>query len=85
MSLSVSFPAEIESTLRQHAAAIGKDVETFVRELVVEEVAEATESPVRRRSHAEFKEKLDAMIQSHGIRNGQFDDSRESIYAGRGE
>ena len=85
MSLSVSFPAEIESTLRQHAVAIGKDVETFVRELVVEEVAEATGSPVRKRSHAEFKAKIDTMIQSHGIRNGKFDDSRESIYAGQGE
>ena len=85
MNLSVSFPTEIESALRQHAAAAGKDVETFVRELVVEEVAEAAVYPVRSKPYGEFMTRLRDSIQRHGIQNGIFDDSRESIYAGRGE
>lgn len=85
MSLSVTFPTELESVLRQRAAAVGKDVDTFVREIVLEEVADGPETEKRKISHTEFMTKLDAMIQRHGIRNGNFDDSRESIYSGRGE
>ena len=83
MSLNVSFPIEIESALRQLAAAAGKDVETFVREIVVEEVAEELSSSPRSNSHAEFMARLKKIIQRHGIKHGKFDDSRESIYAGR--
>jgi hypothetical protein len=85
LSLSVSFPTEIESVLRQRAAALGKDVDTFVREIVIEEVADMPAIENCAVSHTEFMERLDAMIQRHGIRNGNFDDSRESIYSGRGE
>jgi len=85
MSLNVSFPIEIESALRQRAAAVGKDVETFVREIVVEEMAEELHSSPRSHSHAEFMSRLRDIIERHGITQGKFDDSRESIYAGRGE
>ena len=77
--------AWVESALRQRAAAAGKDVETFVREIVVEEVAEEPHSSRRSHSHAEFMTRLKEIIQRHGIMHGKFDDSRESIYAGRGE
>lgn len=85
MSLRVSFPAEIEAVLRERASALGKDVNTFVREIVSEEVAPIPLDHKRPESHVEFMAKLDAMIRRHGIRSGGFDDSRESIYAGRGE
>src|SRR4051812_42865946 len=85
MNLSVSFPADLESALRERAAAAGKDVETFVRQLVIDEVNEEPAATRRTRSHEEFVSRLREMIQRHGIRNGKFDDSRESIYAGRGE
>lgn len=85
MSLSVSFPADIEAILRQRALALGKDVNVFVREIVFAEVASIVSDCKRQESHVEFMQRLDAMIQRHGIRNGHFDDSRESIYAGRGE
>ncbi len=85
MSLSVSFPAEVEAVLRQRASALGIDVNTFVREIVFEEVATIPTNRKRQESHIEFMARLDAMIQRHGIRCGNFDDSRESIYAGRGE
>jgi hypothetical protein len=85
MSLSVTFPAELESVLRQRAAAMGKDVDTLVREIVAEEVTATEATDPRTESHLDFMQRLDAMIQRHGIRNGKFDDSRESIYSGRGE
>jgi hypothetical protein len=85
MNLSITFPTEIESILRQRATALGKDIDALVREIVIEEVAEAPADGSRQESHTEFMQKLDAMIQRHGIRNGKFDDSRESIYSGRGE
>jgi len=36
MNVSVNFPAEIENALRLRAAAVGQDVETFVRTVVTE-------------------------------------------------
>lgn len=85
MSLSITFPTEVESILRQRAAALGKDVNAYVREIVLDEVAEVPANETDKASHSAFMAKLDAMIQRHGIRNGKFDDSRESIYSGRGE
>jgi hypothetical protein len=83
--LDTSFPSEIELVLRQRAAALGKDVDTFVREIIIEEVADIPAIEECAVSHAEFMARLDAMIERHGIRNGNFDDSRESIYSGRGK
>jgi plasmid stability protein len=85
MSLYISFPIEIEFALRRRAAAAGKDVEAYVREIVVEEVAEEPSPPPNSISHAEFMTRLRETIQRHGIKHGKFDDSRDSIYAGRGE
>ena len=85
MSLSISFPTEIESALRQRAAAAGKDVETFVREIVVEEVDEKPDSLPHLNSHREFMTRLKDIIKRHGIMHGKFEDDRESIYSGRHE
>jgi hypothetical protein len=88
MQLNISLPAEIETALRRRAAAAGQDVDTFVARVVTDELTDEIESAVTRpkyRSHEEFKAKLDEIIQRHNVRNGNFDDSRESIYAGRGE
>ena len=85
MHLNVSLPIEIENALRRRAAAAGKDVETFVTEIVAGEVTDEPSSSQHPQSHDTFKSELRAIIERHGIRNGKFDDSRESIYAGRGE
>lgn len=85
MHLNVSFPRDIELILRDRAAAAGKDVETFVQEIVTSEIAEERSPKPNTRSHQSFVTELRAMIERHGIKNGKFDDSRESIYAGRGE
>lgn len=41
--------------------------------------------PIKAVSHDEFMAKLRAIIALHPRSNGSMDDSRESIYAGRGE
>jgi len=85
MNVSIHFPAEVESSLIRRAAAAGKDVETIVRDFVTERLAEDGPSPAKAASHEEFMARLDAIIRLHPVSNGSVDDSRESIYAGRGE
>ncbi len=85
MNVSINIPAEIETTLLRRAAATGKDVETIVKEFVVERLAEESHPQSRVASHDEFMAKLDAIIDLHPMSNGSVNDSRESIYAGRGE
>jgi plasmid stability protein len=85
MNVNINFPAEIETTLLRRAAAAGKDVETLVKELVTERLAEESPAPAKLGSHDEFMAKLHEVIDLHPVSNGSMDDSRESIYAGRGE
>ena len=87
MTLHLELPADVERALRARAAAEGKDVEAFVAEVVTERVADA-EAAGRSRtatSHAEFVDRLRRIAAMHPGSGGHVDDSRESIYAGRGE
>jgi len=85
MNVSINFSADIETTLRRRAAAVGKDVETFIQEVVTERLADDALSQVHTTSHDEFMAKVREVIRLHPVSNGSFDDSRESIYAGCGE
>ena len=85
MSITISLPVEIESALRQRAAIVGTDVESFVRQIVLEEVTETPVATLGGEPHPDFVARLRGTIQRHRIHHGHFDDSRESIYAGRGE
>ena len=85
MNVSINFPAEVEMTLLRRAAAAGKDVEALVREFVTECLAEESSPPAKAASHDEFMARLHGIIDLHPESNGLVDDSRESIYAGRGE
>lgn len=88
MTITVSLPREIEFVLRQQAEAAGQDIETFVRHIVTESVSFNSENqaaPSQPTSREEFTSRLRAIIRGHGICCGGFDDSRETIYAGRGE
>jgi hypothetical protein len=85
MTVTIDIPAEIEATLRRRAEAAGKDVGAIVKEFVVECLAEESQAPVKTASHREFMAKLHAVIALHPKSDGSMDDSRESIYAGRGE
>ena len=85
MNVSINFPADIETTLRRRAAAVGKDVETFVKEVVTERLADDALPQMGTPSHDEFMAKVREIIHLHPVSNGSVDDSRDSIYAGRGE
>lgn len=86
MTLNINLPANLEYALRERATEAGVDIETYILNVVKEEIAPESSVPLGGRiTHDEFRSKLDQIIQRHGINNGRFDDSRESIYAGRGE
>ena len=85
MQLNVNLPAEIEAALRRRAAAAGQDLETFVSHVVTEEVVDDLERLRKKKvSPEKFAERLDAWAKLHPVLDHAIDDSRESIYAGRG-
>ncbi len=83
--MTITLPIELESALRERAALVGKDIETYVREILTDEVSDQLTKNVRTQSHEEFVAKLRGIIALHSASNGKMDDSRESIYAGCGE
>lgn len=89
MTLHLELPAEVEGALRAQAAAVGKDVASFVAEVVADRLAEpgdeARNPPRHGRSTQPFAERLQAWVDLHPRSAGTVDDSRESIYSGRGE
>lgn len=89
MTLQINLPVAIETALLARAAAEGIDVSTFVTEAVAERLAtpeiEAVERSHPVRSAQGFAERLQALIDLHPRTGCPVDDSRESIYEGRGE
>ncbi len=89
MTLQIDLPVAIETALLARAAAEGKDVSTFVTEAVAERLAAPEIETVGRarsvRSAEGFTERLQALIDLHPRTGRPVDDSRESIYEGRGE
>ncbi len=85
MIIDVNLPPEIEAALRQRAASTGKNLDLLVTEIVLDDIAEQSPARERSESHKAFMAKLHSIIDLHGVSNGKMDDSRESIYAGRGE
>jgi hypothetical protein len=91
MTLNLKLSNEAETKLREQAKAAGKDVEGYVRDTIEEKLALApanlqtqTSSPPNAKD--EWLARFDSWVNSHPIRpNVELDDSRESIYAGRGE
>lgn len=90
MSLSIQLTPEIEAKLRERAAAEGKDPSI----LALEAVAEKLSNPNGPGIAAGNEARLDAWnrfvpgMREHGATlppNHCVDDSRESIYGGRGE
>jgi plasmid stability protein len=84
MTLTITFPEELERTLLSRAAASGQDVESFVRKVVAESLSEDSGTvPTSDLSAAEFRSRLEAWIASHPVLDHAVDDSRDSIYSGR--
>ncbi len=87
--LNIPLSPEKEARLRERAAAAGKDVTEYVLEVLEEDLAVTvpahpvdTHSPQKRR---QWENDLDAWAAGHPRLDTLADDSRESLYAGRGE
>lgn len=86
MTLHITLPPELEHAVRERALHAGLDVETFLTNVVKDELADDLATPRKRRMpHEEFQARLRKIIERHPISQHVVDDSRESIYAGRGE
>lgn len=85
--LNIPLSPDKESKLRERAAAVGKDVTKYVLQVVEEDLAmsepmAALNSP---QSQEQWEKDLDAWVEGHPRLDTIADDSRDSIYAGRGE
>jgi len=86
MTLNLDLSPEVEAQIRKLAASRGQNVEAVVLQAVTEKLAEAdTLSPPVSPNNDEWRKKLQALIDLHPVVTHFVDDSRESIYAGRGE
>jgi len=86
MTIHIDFSPELEAKLKERAQAAGKGVERFVREAVEEKLASGTAQPAEQLTPQERLKLFREWVASHPVREGvHMDDSRESIYAGRGE
>lgn len=87
MTLQIELPPETEARLREQAKAAGKDPAAFARDAIEEKLAlsadPAAESP--RLSVEQRITEWMAWAKSHAPLGHDVDDSRESIYEGRGE
>ena len=85
MNINIVIPDRVEAALRRKAATLGQDLGEYLQKLAVEEAEEDLPTPPSGESTDEFMARLRAMVRRHAVRCGHVDDSRESIYAGRGE
>jgi hypothetical protein len=85
MHLNLELKPEVEAKLLEHAARQGKDPRAFALEAIEEKLSAETTSPAMlpvAAWHAKLDALLDSLPRSEATR---VDDSRESIYGGRGE
>jgi hypothetical protein len=87
--LNIPLSAEDEARLRQRAAAAGKDIVEYIVQVVEEDLAiteAAPSAPLASPLKADsWMDEFHAWVASHPRLDYVADDSRESIYAGRGE
>ena len=83
MNLRIELPPSLEQNLKMRAAETGQDLQSFV--LAALSSLEPIKSEVAKLTSEEFGSRLDALAKLHLTAPASFDDSRESIYAGRGE
>jgi hypothetical protein len=86
MTITLSLPAETSQKLQERATETGKDVATLIREAVDEKlsVPEDLTDPSGL-PYAQWKPAFDAWVGGRPAAGHFVDDSRESIYSGRGE
>jgi plasmid stability protein len=85
MTVIVTLPSELEARLRERAAQAGQAVDAFVRDAVEEKLAGELTSTPSRLTSAQKLAAYDAWIAGRQGVDHFVDDSRDSIYEGRGE
>jgi len=85
MNLRIELPPHIEELLKSKAAQAGLDVEAFVLETISERLEPKTDGNLSSISAEQFSEWIANWSKQFPVLDHQIDDSRESIYAGRGE
>jgi hypothetical protein len=85
MNINIPIPEQIEAALRRKAATYGQGLDEYIQHLIAEEAVEELPVPPQGESADVFMTRLRSMVERHAVRCGHVDDSRESIYAGRGE
>lgn len=86
MNLKLDIQPDTQAKLSARATAAGKDVESYVLEVIQEKLAEEVTQSASRRLHGEeWHASLDALLSSLPKISHTVDDSREAIYEGRGE
>jgi hypothetical protein len=83
MNLKLNIPQPLAGALKSQAENSGVDVATFVIESLRAITSEHSSTPKMNRD--QFKRKLQELIDAHPKNVGHIDDSRDSIYVGRGE
>jgi hypothetical protein len=83
MSLTLNLAPEIEQRLRNQAAQHGQSPEEYLARLVEQSLP--VEPARRKRSTEEWLAEFYAWVATHADWPADVDDSRETIYAGRGE
>lgn len=83
MNLVLNLPADLQAILKKRAEQAGLDIPTYVlqtlRILYFDQAGDASIS------NDIFEASLKRLREIHATDPAQFDDSRESIYEGRGE
>jgi hypothetical protein len=93
MSVTLELPPAIEQQLKERAARVGQTLEEFLRGLALHALAEsrpdmlgpALTYPAGILSIEERSKAIRAWADSHPRIDHCVDDSRETLYAGRGE
>jgi hypothetical protein len=88
-ALTIHLPADTEQKLREKASHSGKSLEAYVRELAERAAQDHAGSPAPisppEMTPEQWIAEWRAFVDSRPIRPVIADDSRESIYEGRGE
>lgn len=85
MTVMLDLPPELVQRLQEKAAQQGKTLEAYIQELATREGRTAEPTAQRKPSTEEWIAEWRAWAANRKPVQGVIDDSRESIYAGRGE
>lgn len=86
MNLNLNLPKDVETRLIQSAAASGKDVESYLKQLITEQMTEPDlerTDDITLPSPELFAERQAAWVKLHPVLDHAIDDSRKSFYKGR--